>query len=138
MRWWVTWFPSEFFPETAWDNWRDVRLTYGYKQGSEHFQNAIRKPTTRWLGQPDRPERKMEYIDLSRLQPVGTRVGYARIAKNRHLEKSATAFSDDQVRRLSYIMGREYDNARMAISSIDDETRARPVRARNFFGDLGQ
>src|SRR5262249_21766902 len=25
-----TWFPSEFFPETAWDQVRDVALRYGY------------------------------------------------------------------------------------------------------------
>lgn len=121
-----TWFPSEFFPETAWDNLADVRVTYGYKQGQDHFQARLRKPTTRWLGQPDRPERSVEYIDLSRLQPVGTRVGYARIAKNKHAEQSATAFTDNQVQRLSQIMGREYDHARMAISSID-LTREIPV-----------
>jgi predicted ATPase len=115
----VTWFPSEFFPETAWDSLRDVRLSFGYKQGSAHFPGSLRKPTTRWLGQPERPERIVEYIDLSRLQPVGTRVGYARIAKNRHQETSATQFTQDQVKRMSQIMGRDYDSARMAISSID-------------------
>lgn len=121
-----TWFPSEFFPETAWDNLQDVRLTFGYKQGDSHAIGSVRKPTTRWLGQPDRPLRRVVYIDLSRLQPVGTRVGYARIAKNRHLEQSATPFTDEQVSRLSQIMGREYDNAKMAISSIDF-TREIPV-----------
>ena len=112
----VTWFPSEFFPETAWDKLQDVRLTFGYKQGTAHAVGSIRKPTTRWLGHPDRPHRSVAYIDLSRLQPVGTRVGYARIAKNRHLEKSSTSFTADQVSRMSQIMGREYDNAKMAIS----------------------
>ncbi len=115
----VAWFPAEFFPETAWDNLQDVRLTFGYKQGGEHIVGSIRKPTTRWLGQPERPERRVAYIDLSRLQPVGTRVGYARIAKTRHLEQSSTAFTNLQVTRLSQIMGREYDNAKIAISSID-------------------
>ncbi len=115
----ASWFPSEFFPETAWDQLEDAKIVFGFKQGDDHLTGSVRKPTTRWLGQPDRPERRVEYIDLSRLQPVGTRVGYARIAKNRHLEQSATAFSDQQVSRLSQIMGREYDNARMAVSSID-------------------
>lgn len=115
----VTWFPSEFFPDTAWDNLSDVRLTFGYKQGVDHSISSVRKPTTRWLGQPERPERRVAYIDLSRLQPVSTRVGYARIAKNKHLEQSATAFTDDQVSRLSQIMELDYDNARMAISTID-------------------
>ena len=122
----TTWFPSEFFPETAWDNLQDVRLAFGYKQGDAHHLGSVRKPTTRWLGQPERPERKVAYIDLSRLQPVGTRVGYARIAKNRHLEQSSTPFTEVQVSRLSQIMGRDYDNAKMAISTID-ATREIPV-----------
>lgn len=122
----VTWFPTEFFPETAWDSLTDVRLDYGYKQGSQHLNHSIRKPTSRWLGQPDRPQRRVSYIDLSRLQPVGTRVGYARIAKNKHVEASSEAFSEAQVKRLSQIMGREYENARMAYSDID-ENREIPV-----------
>src|SRR5690606_30756295 len=77
------WFPSEFYPETVWDTLADVRLDFGYKQGNDRITGSFRKPTTRWLGGPDRPKRPVEYIDLSRLQPVGTRVGYARIAKNK-------------------------------------------------------
>lgn len=126
----VTWFPSEFFPETAWDSLQDVRLTFGYKQGTAHHVSSIRKPTTRWLGQPDRPERRVEYIDLSRLQPVGTRVGYARIAKTRHLEESSTQFSESQVARLSQIMSRDYDFAKMAISNIDSN-REIPVLSKS-------
>jgi predicted ATPase len=122
----TTWFPTEFFPETAWDRLEDVRIKYGYKQGQTHSDGSIRKPTTRWLGQPDRPQRRVIYIDLSRLQPVGTRVGYARIAKNRHLEASAKPFSEDQVARLSQIMGREYNNAKMALSNLD-QNREIPV-----------
>ena len=121
-----TWWPTDFFPETAWDNLQDVRLNFGYRQGKDHLLGSIRKPTTRWLGQPDRPLRRVAYIDLSRLQPVGTRAGYARIAKNRHQETSAKPFNEDEVARLSQIMGRDYDNARMAISSIDP-TREIPV-----------
>jgi len=113
-------YPTEFFPETAWDTLSDVRITAGVLQGQQHITHSIRKPTTRWLGQPERPERRIEYIDLSRLQPVGTRVGYARIAKNRHIENSATDFSTEQLQRLSGIMGRDYDHAKMALSDIDD------------------
>lgn len=122
----VTFFPSEFFPETAWDTLRDVRIRFGYKQGDAHEIDSVRKPTSRWLGQPERPRRKIVYIDLTRLQPVGTRVGYARIAKNRHLEASAKPFSERQVSRLSEIMGRDYDNAKMAISNLD-QNREIPV-----------
>ena len=114
-----TWFPSEFFPETAWDQFGDAAISFHYKQGNRHLTGSIRKPTSRWLGQPDRPERSVSYIDLSRLQPVGTRVGYARIAKNKHKEKSARPFTQDQLSRFSEVMGREYQSARIALSDYD-------------------
>jgi predicted ATPase len=116
-----TYFPSEFFPETAWDKLTNASITYGYWEGGQRFERAIRKPTTRWLGQPERPERRVTYLDLSRLQPVGTRVGYARIAKSRHQEESARDFSAEQVGRMSNIMGCIYDAAKMALSNIDSE-----------------
>ena len=115
----TTLYPAEFFPETAWDALKDVRITFGVRRGTRHEEVSMRKLTSRWLGGPDRPERQVDYIDLSRLQPVATRVGYASIAKQRHSEESATAFTPDQVTRLSGIMGRDYDDARMAISSLD-------------------
>ena len=119
-------FATEFFPETAWDSLQDVSVRAGFMQGEDRFDHTIRKPTTRWLGNPERPLRRLVYLDLSRLQPVGTRVGYARIAKNRHEEESATDFTDDQVARMSGIMGKEYDAAKMALSNID-ATREVPV-----------
>lgn len=124
------WFQTEFFPETAWDKVTRAEITFGYQQGSDHKTGFIRKPSTRWLGNPDRPTRRVEYIDLSRLQPVGTRVGYARIAKNRHKENSATLFDGAQVARLSEIMGREYEGAKLAKTNIDD-VREIPVLTKN-------
>ena len=114
-----TWYPSEFFPVTAWDNINNVRIGFSYRQGEKPTESSIRKPTTRWLGQPARPNRSVSYIGLDRLQPVSTRVGYARIAKTKHEEKSAINFDVDQLARLSYIMGEKYDFAKMAISSVD-------------------
>jgi predicted ATPase len=124
-----TYFPSEFFPDTAWDQVRDASIEYAYTQGPDHESGSIRKPTTRWLGNIDRPVRKVEYIDLNRIQPLGARVGYARIAKVRHQQQSAISFDDQQVKRLSHVMGREYDSARIAISTIDAE-REIPVISR--------
>jgi len=124
------WFPTEFYPETAWDTLTDVRIDFGYKQGTVRSSGSFRKPTTRWLGGPDRPKRSVEYIDLSRLQPVATRVGYARIAKNKHAEASATQFTAEQVERLSQIMGKPYETARMALSTIDS-SREIPVLSKS-------
>lgn len=114
-----TLYPSEFFPDTAWDQITEASIKYGYMQGGNHDQGEVKKPTTRWLGHAERPIRQVEYIDLNRIQPLATRVGYARIAKTKHEQKSATAFKVDQVNNLSHVMGRDYNSARMAISNID-------------------
>jgi predicted ATPase len=128
-----TWYPTEFFPITAWDHSRkNVSIAYGYMQGDEHKDGAVRKLTTRWLNQTERPKRRVEYIDLNRIQPVGARVGYARIAKTKHVEKSSTMFQVAEVERLSSVMGRTYDSARMALSNIDDG-REVPVIARSGY-----
>ncbi len=103
------------------------------------LNGSFRKPTTRWLGNVDRPTREVEYIDLSRIQPVSARVGYARIAKNKHEEKSHVPFEEEKVRRLSEVMGRHYDAAKMSITTID-EHREIPVISRdgNIFSGFHQ
>jgi predicted ATPase len=115
-----TWFASEFFPDTAWDQVRGAEVKFGYLEGANHENGRVRKPTTRWLGNVERPLREVAYIDLSRIQPVSARVGYAKIAKTKHEEASARAFEHDKVQRLSEVMGRHYDAAKMAITTIDE------------------
>lgn len=113
------WFASEFFPDTAWDQVHNAKVRFGYREGSERKAGSIRKPTTRWLGNLDRPKRHVSYIDLSRIQPVAARAGYSKIAKSKHKEASARAFEQERLDRLSHVMGRKYDTARMALSDID-------------------
>lgn len=113
-------FASEFFPDTAWDEVRKAEIRFGYLEGSDHKTSSIRKPTTRWLGNVERPARSISYIDLSRIQPLSARAGYAKIAKTKHKQASEKSFDTERVQRLSEIMGRRYDAASMAISTIDD------------------
>jgi predicted ATPase len=130
------WYASEFFPDTAWEKVRKASIKFGYQQGQDHREFSIRKPTTRWLGNAERPDRHVVYIDLTRIQPVSERVGYAKIAKTKHEEASAAQFDADKVRRLSEVMGREYEGARMALSTLDDN-RTVPVitkRGTNYSG----
>ncbi|MBI5637807.1 MAG: AAA family ATPase [Nitrospinae bacterium] len=124
-----TWYPSEFFPDTAWDSIQKAAITYGYMQGSDHLTHSITKLTKRWLRQVERPIRAVRYIDLSRIQPVATRVGYARIAKTEHQEASAVSFDEAQVKRLSQVMNRPYDSAKMALTNIDTSRKV-PVLTR--------
>lgn len=127
----LTRFPSEFFPSTTWDQVQDVAIRFGYLEGIDrHESGSIRKPTTRWLGNTERPEREVSYIDLNRLQPVATRLGYARIPKSKHREASSIAFTEPQVDRFSAVMGKKYDSARMAFTDIDN-TREVPVLSKN-------
>src|SRR5260221_9965939 len=48
-------FPSEFFPKTTWDDFQNVVIRYGYQQGSDHLSGSVRKKTSRWLGNTERP-----------------------------------------------------------------------------------
>jgi len=68
-------YASDFFPDTAWDKVWNASVKFGYFEGSAHKESSIRKPTSRWLGNVERPIREVEYIDLSRKQPVAARVG---------------------------------------------------------------
>jgi predicted ATPase len=112
-------YASEFFPDTAWDQVRNAGVKFGYAEGGQHSENSIRKKTTRWLGNVERPIRRVDYIDLTRIQPVSARTGYAKIAKTKHNQASAKDFTQEQVGRLSAVMGRTYDSARMALTDID-------------------
>ena len=116
-------FASDFFPKTAWDDYRNAQIRYAYRQGETSKVGLVRKPTTRWLGNDVRPIRDVEYVDLRRIQPVSARVGYAKIAKSAHTEVSATQFDPKRVERLSTIMGKKYTSAKMAISSTDPKRR---------------
>jgi predicted ATPase len=119
-------FASEFFPDTAWDKVERAEIRFGIMEGAVHRDGSVRKPTTRWLGNVDRPARRVKYVDLSRIQPVSARVGYAKIAKTAHREVNARPFDEAQVQRLSAVMGRPYESARMATSDID-ENREIPI-----------
>lgn len=107
-------FASDFFPDTAWDQVRDARISYSVLEGDLRSPGNITKPTDRWRGNPKRRKRHVEYVDLSRIQPVGARQGYVKIANPALHEVDAKEFQATQLGRVSEIMGRPYDSARMA------------------------
>jgi predicted ATPase len=112
-------FASDFFPETAWDTLRRVVIGYSLREGDTPHMGTIRKPGPRWRGNPERRDRNIEYIDLSRIQPVAGRVGYLKLARPDNSETSATPFDEARLDRLSGIMGRTYDLAKMALTTLD-------------------
>ena len=122
--------PSEFFPKTAWDTINDAAIRFGYSEERTHKTGSVRKPSERWKGNIERPRRKVAYIDLSRILPVSGRVGYAKIAKSKHIEASSTPFEVGRLSRLSEILGRPYRAAKMALSNVD-KNRLIPVLQRS-------
>jgi predicted ATPase len=123
-------FASDFFPDTTWDRVKDVVIRYSAREGEQPRQATIRKPGARWRGNPERPARNVEYIDLSRVQPVSARVGYRTLANPGYAEVAASSFEERRLARLSGIMGRTYDLAKMALSEGDDK-REVPVISHN-------
>ena len=123
-------YASEFFPSTAWDQITNARIRFGYREGNQIGEADVRKPTTRWLGNSDRRIRPVEYIDLSRVQPVANRVGYTKIAKSAHVEESAENFEETRLARLSQVLGRQYSAAKLALSNVDS-ARKIPVLAKS-------
>lgn len=119
----TTRFASDFFPATAWDDYRNAQIRYSYREGDAVKSGLVRKPTTRWLGNDERPIRDVTYVDLTRIQPVSARTGYSKIAKSSHTETSAAQFDQKRVERLSNIMGRRYKSAKMALSSVDSKRK---------------
>lgn len=112
-------FASDFFPDTPWDQIRDARIEYQIREGASSVNDSIRKPDKRWRGNPERRERRVYYIDLSRIQPLSARSGYLRLAKATVKPGKARVFAGEVVQRLSKIMGHPYDTASMASTTID-------------------
>lgn len=119
-------FASDFFPDTTWEKIQEALVASSIREGSDRFQTTVRKPGTRWRGNPERRERPVQYIDLSRIQPVSARVGYTRLANPQIKELSATSFERSRLARLCEIMGRPYQLAKMALTDAD-ATRYVPV-----------
>ena len=125
-------FASDFFPDTAWEKLTGVELRATLREGQTQSTVTIRKPGERWRGNPKRRIRAVEYVDLSRVQPVPARVGYQRLANPGHTEVGASPFEADRLARLSAILGRAYELAKMALTDADKK-REVPVLA--YHGD---
>jgi predicted ATPase len=112
-------FASDYFPDTVWDKLKNVTIRYSYKEGQNSQIKSIRKPTDRWRGNPDRPIRKVEYIDLSRILPIPARMGYRKLANPLLKETAATMFEKGTLDRFSNIVGQKYESVRMAVTDAD-------------------
>jgi len=126
-------FASDFFPDTAWECITSASIRFSVRQGMNSMGSSvssIRKPSGRWRGNPERPKRYVIYSDLARVQPIPTRVGYARLAKGQLKEATFDPFDNKTLLRLSNILAKKYDMAKFAMTE-NDTTRAVTVFARD-------
>lgn len=108
--------PDDFFPATQWETVEGVRLEYTYHRGDDTLTRAVRKPTKRWIGLPDRPERRLYFLDITRTQPIDSLIGYGKVAKEVAFGDSEIELDDDNRRRLSRVLRRDYDEGKLVVS----------------------
>ena len=138
-------FAGDFFPDTPWETVTKAEIRASVREGptSTSVKTSLRKLTERWRGYDERKRRNVEYIDLRRIQPISARTGYARMAKRENRETSFEPFDPVTVERLSNVMGRSYDLAKLSITEVDG-TRTVPVLSINgrwysgFHGGAGE
>ncbi len=103
-----TFYPDDFFPNTPWETVSGVSITTRLRLGESTLTNILRKPTKRWRGMPERPERNTFFLDISRTQPIDTLIGYAKIAKAATIRGEEVALDDASRNLLGRILGRTY------------------------------
>lgn len=107
----VTYYPDDFFPKTPWEDVSGVSISYTIHQGSRTETVTVRKPTHRWRGAPDRKERSTFFLDISRIQPANTQIGYGRTAQEVISKGTTQPLSDSEVNQLNRTLGRTYGQA---------------------------
>lgn len=119
-------FASDFFPSTAWESVTQVSISGSCREGNNSTARSVRRPTSKWLGNPQRRVRRVQFLDLRRTQPLAARVGYARIAKPMATESAAIPFDNNTLGRASTILGKDYESGRHAATTLDPN-RSVPV-----------
>ena len=125
----LTYFPTDFMPDTTWEKVTRAEIVYSFRQGTVSKTDALKKTAIRWRGYGKRPNRVVEYIDLSRVQPVSSRTGYSRLANPQIKESNVEPWNPKRLARLSQIMGKKYEAARMALTDADNVRKVSVLQA---------
>ncbi len=115
-------YPSNLFINTQWDMaaTENACITYRLKCGDRTLETRWKK-TKEWGFTPrrKRPRRHVYFLDISRTLPLDAVAGYAKIAKLSNREDKNFYFDEDDLNIISYILGREYTNARFSCTEIN-------------------
>jgi hypothetical protein len=119
----ISYYASQFFPDTAWERIARATIRYSVKEGRDVREGSVRKPTVRWLGNPERRERPVRYLDLRRTQPIAALRGYPKLIKSGVREAGSTEFDAATLRRYSTVLGRAYTVGRHSWTNVDEKLR---------------
>ena len=112
-------YASDYFPDTPFERITAATLRFSVREGDQSQTKTVRKPTERWRGNPDRPIRRVRYVDLRRSQPVGARTGYAKLLKTGVTEDTHSPFDPEKLSSLTQIIGKNYSSAGISVTNID-------------------
>ncbi|HYH01934.1 MAG TPA: AAA family ATPase [Bacillota bacterium] len=131
-----TFYPSKFFIDTHWDRIQNVVINYRIRLGNDIKTFRVSKKTQKW-GFPEKNySRNVYMLDISRTVPLDATVGYAKIAKQAVEEISSSELDPEYLKWLSYILGREYINARFAKTDLSGEREVGLLE--RDFGEISQ
>jgi predicted ATPase len=116
-----TFFPTDFFPDTPWDEIKKAKIEYSVREDKTSHQGYIHKPAGRWREVPERRRRSVQFIDLGRVVPMASLLGYSKLARLAKAEARRAPFDAAQLVRLSDILGRQYDDAAFSLSDADSK-----------------
>jgi predicted ATPase len=131
-----TLFPSDFFPDTIWDDIRGVELKYEIREGTNTKNISVKKRTERWRGLPSRTTNYVYYFDINRTMPIESVIGYSKLTKRTNSELSSRDLSEENTGQISEIMDRDYIKARYAKTSEDKSKEVGILKL--DFGELSQ
>lgn len=129
-------YPSDFFLDTHWDTLSEVELGYALKLGDNSVSFKIKKPTKRWSFPERRYGRQVFWFDVARTLPLDATAGYAKVARLAAGEIATEALSEEFRGKLSYILGREYQDARFAAPDVNEKRVVGLLRRE--FGEISQ
>jgi predicted ATPase len=111
-------YASAFFPDTAWEKITGATIKGEVKRGTDRIAYSIRRPTERWLGNPERIKRDVVLVDLRRVQPLYAKIGYQKIAAGATREVSNREYSPELLERLKNVVGKAYAKAKMGTTDV--------------------
>jgi predicted ATPase len=112
-------FASDFFPNTPWEQLTNVILQGSFREENNSIISSVRKPSTKWHGNPVRRLRHVRYLDLGRSHPIYAQAGYSKLLESAISEADSEDFDENRLKRFSSIVGKKMTRARLATTTAN-------------------